>query len=229
MKKNVLLLIGLALVSGVLSAGEYSPVSVGFGLEAGFPITKQSYAIQTGFTTSTPNLTYGVSIPFQVRLGQIFTMKLNSFTLQPTVGFRFGSTKEGGSGVFDNGVSVVDGATFTTKTKVKEGYFALPLRYYAVETAPYGGFYLEAGPIWVSRSNEVSATGNGFIGGIAAPINTSATFTEHKNGYIVGLGWTTIGESSQRHYGITYEAFSANNGAQTSVPSTLKLSISWTF
>lgn len=226
----------LALVSaGALRAGEFSAVSPGLGINFSSATSKAFVPFQSdsgNIQGASAHQLYGIDILANVRLGQLFTAKLSSLVLVPTLGIRYGqedeTRNENNLNFFtsDGSVVSIQNAASTRKTSCVEVSFALPLRWYMGATADSGGVWIEAGPALINSQKTVNLSVSGLVSAVPTSIDESAKITATVRGFVAGVGWTTIYDSCQVSYNLTYMG---TTGADKGVSNQIRISAAWTF
>lgn len=234
-RKHMLGLLIPALCAASAHAGEYSKVSPGIQIEVGHatggasvPFQNESGNIQGGRI----DWVFGVGLTAPIRLGEVASWRLQSLMLVPTLGGRFGRTsdsKTDNNFIFygpDGGLSSIQMATISRTTKTMEISLAVPLRWYPGGSAAYGGFYLEAGPIFVRAQEDVQLDVSGLVLAQPIQVSESTTLRQNDNGLVAGVGVTQVNRSYQFSYGLTFQSITSKNAIASNQ---VRLVLAWTF
>jgi hypothetical protein len=230
-----LILLGLA---PLLQAGEYSVWSPGIQINVAravqntfVPFQSTSGNIQGADVTDL----YGIGLANQIRLGELFSWKVRSLVWAPTLGVHLGRESETRNDAnlnfygTDGSVVSVQGATSTRRTNTREIFFAAPLRWYAVSgSAVYGGFYLEAGPLFVQTSQTVDLDVSGYVISVPATLSESTQIRANEHGFVVGVGATSVYRGHQFTYGLTYQGINGTTSNKVG-SNQVQGHITWTF
>lgn len=222
-----------------LMAGEYSYWSPGIQVNVARAVQNTFVPFQsTSGNIQGANVQdlYGIGLANQVRLGEIFSWKLRSLVWAPTLGVHLGRESESRYDAnltfygTDGSTASVQGATSSRKTNTREIFFASPLRWYVVSgSAVYGGFYLEAGPLFVQTNQTVDLGVNGYVMSVPATLSESAQIHANEHGYVVGLGATSVYRGVQFTYGLTYQGISGSTTSTKVGSNQVQAHLTWTF
>lgn len=234
-RKHLLVLLSLALSTAWAQAGDYSKVSPGISIEVGHatggatvPFQNASGNIQGGRI----EWMFGLGLTTPIRLGETVSWSLQSLEVVPTLGGRFGRTsdsRQDNNMVFygpDGSLTNIQLASSSRATKSMELSLALPLRWYPGGAAAYGGFYLEAGPIFVRSQEDVQLDVSGLVLAQPTQLSESTTLRQNDSGLVAGLGVTSVSRGYQFSYGLTFQSITSKNAVATNQ---VRLVFAWTF
>lgn len=234
-RKHMLGLLLLTLCAVTAHAGDYSAISPGISIDIGHatggasvPFQNQSGNIQGGRI----DWMFGLGLSAPIRLGEVSTWRLQSLMLVPTFAGRFGHTSESRTDnnlLFyspDGSLSNIQLASSSRSTKTMELSLALPLRWYPGGAAAYGGFYLEAGPIFVKTQEDVQLDVSGLVLAQPTQLRESTTLRQSDVGAVAGIGVTSVNRSYQFSYGLVFQSITSKNAIASNQ---VRLVFAWTF
>jgi hypothetical protein len=218
-----------------LLAGEYSKVSPGFTLDLGYATGNTSIPFQSSsgnIQGAAVQWVYGLSLNAPVRLGEVFNWRLRAFELVPTLSAHFGKTSDSSTTpnlqfyTPDGSVESVQNAGSSRKTNTQEVLFSLPLRWYAKGSDVYGGFYLEAGPVFAKTEQRVNYDVNGLSMAESVTLSESTTIRQNDEGLVYGIGVTNIYRNYQFTYGVTVRSMTSQHPVTSNLA---QVSLGWNF
>lgn len=223
------------MAAAALSAGEYSPLSVGIQVDVANAATKfVPFQSEAGNIQGAEVATLlGFAVTSQVRFGPIFTERLSAFVLTPTLAYRFGSKSDDlfsanlNFYTANGSIISVQNAQSERKTATKTLAAIVPLRWYAGGNAVYGGLYFEGGYVWARQEQDVDLKVEGLIQAQQSEINESSTIKTDQSGFVAGIGYTWVYRASQATVGLQYQSLQASGGLDARGET--RLVVQWTF
>lgn len=202
----------LALIAVPLVAGEYSTISP--GLQVDFSKVNTTYipfqSKAGNIQGADAELMFGVGISAHIRLGEVVAQRFSSLVLIPSMDFRIGrdNTKQSFANFSwygtDGSVTEIQNAKAERVTTTQHITLSVPLRWYVGSSAAYGGFFVEAGPVFAQIRQTVDLSVDGLVLSIPTNLNESAKITNNTSGFVGGIGFTTIYRKAQMSYGLAY-------------------------